>query len=83
MSKVYNLNEVFLDPQVLHRKMVVEIDHPSLGKIKQLGISIKLSDTVGQIRSLSPILGEHTEEVLQDLGYTSEDIRRLRQAKIV
>jgi len=78
VGPVYTIDEVFNDPQVLHRKMVVEVDHPSLGKVKQVGISVKLSETPGEIRSTAPLLGQHTEEVLQDLGYTKERIEELR-----
>ncbi|PIU54903.1 MAG: CoA transferase, partial [Chloroflexi bacterium CG07_land_8_20_14_0_80_51_10] len=79
ITKVYDLDEVFSDPQVIHRKMVVEINHPEAGKVKQVGIAIKLSDTPGKIRSLAPLLGEHTNEVLQELGYDTGEIDRLRK----
>jgi crotonobetainyl-CoA:carnitine CoA-transferase CaiB-like acyl-CoA transferase len=80
VAPVYSLDEVFSDPQVVHRKMVVEIDHPTIGKVKQVGISIKLSETPGEIRSLAPKAGEHTEELLLDLGYTKENIEELRKS---
>lgn len=80
VAPVYSMDEVFSDPQVLHRKMMVEIDHPTLGKVKQVGISIKLSETPGSIRSVAPRPGEHTEEVLLDLGYTKESIEGLRKS---
>ncbi len=82
-APVYDLDEVFRDPQVLHRKMVVEIDHPTLGKIKQLGIPIKMSDTPGQIRTPPPLLGQHTEEILRELGYSQADIERMRRAGVI
>ena len=78
-GKVYTPDEVFSDPQVLHRGMVIEVEHPTLGKIKQVGIAPKLSSTPGKVRSLSPLPGEHTDEVLRGLGYNQEDIRNLRQ----
>lgn len=68
---IYKLDEVFSDPQVLHREMVVEIDHPKAGKIKVTGIPVKLSDTPGEIKYPPPLLGEHNEEVLRDLGKKS------------
>jgi len=79
VAKVYSLDEVFADPQVLHRKMVVEMDDSAEGKVKQVGIAIKLSDTPGKIRSLSPTLGENTGEVLIGLGYNKREIDKLRQ----
>jgi crotonobetainyl-CoA:carnitine CoA-transferase CaiB-like acyl-CoA transferase len=77
-GKVYTLDEVFTDPQVLHRQMVIEVEHPSLGKVRQVGIAPKLSETPGKVRSLSPLLGENTNEVLQELGYSQEEIEALR-----
>ena len=83
IGKVYSLDEVFTDPQVLHRKMVIEVEHPTEGKIKQVGIAIKLSDTPGKVRSLPPLLGEHTEEILTGLGYNKQRINELRQEGII
>jgi crotonobetainyl-CoA:carnitine CoA-transferase CaiB-like acyl-CoA transferase len=81
---VNSIEDVFKDPQVLHRKMIVEIEHPIAGKIKQIGIPIKLSETPGKIRSSPPELGQHTEEVLTEIvGLTRDEIKRLREAKIL
>jgi len=78
-GKVYTLDEAFADPQVLHRQLVIEVEHPNLGKVKQVGIVPKLSETPGKVRSLSPLLGEHTEEILQELGYSRAKIENLRR----
>ena len=78
-GKVHTPDEVFSDPQVLHRQMVIEVEHPALGKIKQVGVAPKLSGTPGKVRSLSPLRGEHTDEVLRGLGYKQEEISDLRQ----
>ena len=75
---VLNIDETFQDPQVLHRKMVVEVDHPRLGKVKQVGIPIKLSETPGSIRSVGVPLGEHTREILSGLGFSEQEIASLR-----
>ncbi|MEW6276741.1 MAG: CaiB/BaiF CoA-transferase family protein [Bacillota bacterium] len=80
---VYNLAEVFADPQVLHRRMVFEMAHPRLGKIKQLGFSIKLSATPARVRQAPPDLGEHTEEILKGLGYSPADLAALRKDGII
>ena len=80
VSKVHSIDRVFSDPQVLHRQMVIDVEHPDLGEVKQIGIAIKLSNTPGKVRSTSPLLGEHTEEILSDLGYTKEQIVALREA---
>ena len=82
-GKVYTPDGVFSDPQVLHRQMVIEVEHPTLGKIKQVGIAPKLSETPGRVRSLPPLPGEHTDEILQGLGYKREEIENLRQEGIV
>lgn len=82
-AEVYTLDEVFRDPQVLHRKMVLEIEHPTLGKVKQVGIAIKLSDTPGAVRTLAPLYGQHTEEILLSSGYKQTDIAALRQIKAI
>lgn len=80
---VYYLNETFSDPQVIHREMVVEIDHPRVGKVKQIGIPIKLSETPGQIRSLGTLVGAHTEDILRNLGYSQEELQKLREEKAI
>jgi crotonobetainyl-CoA:carnitine CoA-transferase CaiB-like acyl-CoA transferase len=83
VGKVYLLDDVFADPQVLHRQMVIEVEHPTEGKIRQVGIAIKLSDTPGNVRSLSPMLGEHTEEILTGLGYSKQRISELHQKSVI
>jgi len=60
--------EVFADPQVRAREMVVEVEHPSAGRMATLGVPIKLSETPGKVRRPAPRLGEHTEEVLAELA---------------
>lgn len=83
VGKVYSLDEVFNDPQVLQRKMVIEVEHPTEGKVKQVGIAIKMSDTPGEVRNLAPLPGEHTDEILTGFGYNDEGIKQLRQQGIV
>jgi crotonobetainyl-CoA:carnitine CoA-transferase CaiB-like acyl-CoA transferase len=83
VGKVYLMDEVFTAPQVLHRKMVMELEHPTEGKVKQVGIAIKLSETTGEVRNLSPILGEHTEEILKALGYSKQKINELIQNGVI
>jgi len=83
VTGVQSLKEVFSDPQVLHRQMLVETSHPRAGRIKQIGVPIKFSATPGEIRLPAPEIGEHTEEILKKLGYTGEGIERLRKEGVV
>lgn len=81
---VYTMDEIFLDPQVSYRKMRVEIEHPTSGKIKQIGIPFKFSEGLGKIRSPPPLLGQHTAEILQSLlGYSKVEINTLKEEKVI
>jgi formyl-CoA transferase len=61
---------------------VVEVDHPTRGKYLTVGNPIKMSDSITEV-TRSPLLGEHTEEVLKQLGYTGDQIAELRAAKVI
>jgi crotonobetainyl-CoA:carnitine CoA-transferase CaiB-like acyl-CoA transferase len=78
VGRMLTLDELEADPQIRARNMIVEVETPTGETVKQVGISVKLSDTPGSIRSLAPALGEHTEAILSDLGYTAQDIARWR-----
>jgi crotonobetainyl-CoA:carnitine CoA-transferase CaiB-like acyl-CoA transferase len=80
---IYNLAEVFHDPQVLNNEMLVERPHPVHGNVKLIGIPIKLSDTPGEIRLPPPLLGEHADVVLEEAGYTLAEIAGLRDAGVL
>jgi crotonobetainyl-CoA:carnitine CoA-transferase CaiB-like acyl-CoA transferase len=80
VGKVYDLDETEHDPHLRARQMIVEVDHPQAGKVKQVGISVKLSETPGQIRFLAAPMGAHTEEILTPMGYAPEKIAELRAA---
>ena len=70
-------------PQVLAREMVVEMHDPRHGTVTQFGQPIKLSDTPGTMRTAAPYSGEHTDQVLGELGLPEAEIRSLREKKIV
>ncbi|PON18105.1 CoA transferase [Candidatus Entotheonella serta] len=83
VGPVYSVEEMFQDPQVRARKMVVDVEDPRYGNVQQAGIAIKLSETPGQLRRVGPAVGEHTDEVLQSLGYDALHYQELRQAGTV
>ena len=80
---VYNMEQAYNDPQVLSRDMLVEIEHPVAGLIKNIGIPVKLSDTPGSIRRPAPSLGQHTDEILAQFGYTQQESGSYKAAGIV
>jgi formyl-CoA transferase/CoA:oxalate CoA-transferase len=77
------VNEVLADPQLEARDMVTKIEHAAAGEISLLGVPVKLSATPGRVRSAPPILGEHTERILTELGYGPADIATLRHEHVV
>ena len=81
---INNLQEVFAEPQIAAREMVIAVPHPTAGEVKLVGNPIKLSRTPVDYRSAPPLLGEQTEAVLRELGGLTEDeLRRLRQAGVI
>jgi crotonobetainyl-CoA:carnitine CoA-transferase CaiB-like acyl-CoA transferase len=77
VGRVSTIPEVLVDSQVLSRDMVISLDHPA-GHIRQVGVPVKLSDTPGAPHLPPPLLGQHTERVLVELGYDAEQVRHLR-----
>ena len=75
--------QVFADPQVRARGMVVETDHPTLGRIRTLGSPIKMSATPPDVSRRAPQLGEHTDEILTEAGFSAADIAAMRRAHAV
>lgn len=82
-APVYDLAEALEDPHNKARGMVVEVEHPQHGTIRQVGIGPKFSETPGSVRSLSPEVGEHTQAVLEGLGYSAADISAMQESKAV
>jgi len=80
---VNDLAEAFDDPQVTHRQMIQQIEVAGLGMVKQLGIPVKLSGTPGQIKTPAPKLGEHTQELLLESGFSTEEIAELRLNNVI
>ena len=80
---IYRIDETFADPQVQHLQAAAEVDHPRLGKYKIVNQAVKLSRTPAALKTASPDLGQHTDEVLRELGYGDKDIARMREQKVI
>lgn len=80
---IYRMNEVFADPQVRHLGIAVPVAHPLLGDIKVVGQPFGLSRTPSHLHSATPERGEHTDNILQELGYTSEQIADFKERLVV
>jgi len=84
VGSVYNFEEIFSDPHFKHRKVLVEVEHPKLGKIKLLNTPFKFSETPAEVKASPPLWGEHTREILRDvLGYKKAQIDRLLKEKVI
>ena len=83
VAPVYNIDEALRDPQIIHRQMVLEVEDPVLGKIKQLGMPIKLSETPGKVRFVATAPGKDTEETMRNLGYSSGEIEKLIKEGVI
>ncbi len=80
---IQNLSELTEDPQLQHRDMFIEQEHPVAGDIKLVGSPLKLSKTPVQYQSYPPSAGEHNEELLQTIGYSTEEIDELKKNNII
>jgi crotonobetainyl-CoA:carnitine CoA-transferase CaiB-like acyl-CoA transferase len=76
---INSVPEALAHPQVVAREMVVEVEHPQVGPLRMLGSPVKLSAQPPAVRSAPPVLGEHTDEVLAELGLTTEEIAAMRE----
>jgi formyl-CoA transferase len=81
-APVLEMENVVTNEHNLARGMVIELDSP-VGKVKQIGVAPKLSDTPGMPRSTAPLIGQHTDEILGGLGFTAEQIADLRSRGVV
>ncbi len=83
-SPIKDYLEVINDPQVLENDYIIEINHPSLGELKEIGIPVAFNKTPGSIREPAPQLGQHTEEVLVDiLDHSWDEIEKLREKGVL
>src|SRR5689334_23610982 len=79
---ILSMKKIAEEPSLRATGTVVEVDHPKRGKYLSVGNPIKLSDSPTEVKR-SPLLGEHTEEVLKELGFAAEDIKTLRAEKVI
>jgi crotonobetainyl-CoA:carnitine CoA-transferase CaiB-like acyl-CoA transferase len=81
---INSYEQALSDPHILAREMVREIEHPVAGRVKALGFPAKMSVTPGEIRSPSPVFGQHTDEILREvLGLGDDDIAALKAGNVV
>jgi formyl-CoA transferase len=79
---ILSMKEIAEEPSLRQTGTIVEVDHPKRGKYLTVGNPIKLSDSATEV-TRSPLLGEHTEEVLAQLGYSAEQIAALREERVI
>ena len=79
---IYNMKEVWEDEQVKYRKMDVKLDHPKQKNSRNIGVAVKLSKTPGKIKTPAPLYGEHSSKILNELGYSEDEIINLLNSNI-
>lgn len=79
----FTYEELLSHPQVEANEMIISLPHPTRGEIKMLGIPVKLKKTPGKARLAPPLLGQHTKEILSEIGYTPEEISELESKKVI
>ena len=83
-SPANNIKEICEDPHIAYRNMLVDIDQPQVGKIKIVGSPIRLSETPGEVYAPAPLLGQHSEEILEKLlGYKKAEIESLKDENVI
>ena len=79
-APVLGIDEVEFDPHLIARQMILESEHPTAGRLKQIGSVHKLSDSPVEVRNWATGFGQHTNEILREMGYSDSRIRELREA---
>lgn len=80
---IYDISEVYNDPQVQARNMLVDVEHPTAGRTQQIGHPVKLSATPAGVDRPAPLLGQHTREVLLDYGFEAAEVDALSNEHVI
>jgi formyl-CoA transferase len=80
---IYNVDQVFADPQVQHLEAAAEVAHPLLGRFRVVNQAVKLSRTGAKVVAPAPEVGQHTDEILKELEYSEKEIRDMRERGII
>ena len=83
VGQVRDMAEVFADPQVQALGMLASVEHPTIGELRQTGIPWQMAGAASSIERPPPLLGEHSAEVLSELGYDTDELARLREEGVV
>jgi crotonobetainyl-CoA:carnitine CoA-transferase CaiB-like acyl-CoA transferase len=82
-GEVRNIGQMLNDPQLAARQMIETLMHPTVGATRVIGAPIKLSENAASVRTAPPVLGQHTDAVLGEIGYDRETIAELRKKKVI
>ena len=82
-GEVRDIGQMLVDPQLAARDMIATMMHPTIGATRVIGAPIKLSETPASLRTPPPVLGQHTDAVLTELGYSSDAIAALRTSRVI
>jgi crotonobetainyl-CoA:carnitine CoA-transferase CaiB-like acyl-CoA transferase len=80
---ILSIGEMHRDPQVIAREMVTKVHHPVAGEVKTIGAPVKFYGSPGGVKHAAPVLGQHTVEVLREVGYSDSEIHKLSANGII
>ncbi|HKU09646.1 CaiB/BaiF CoA transferase family protein [Sinomonas sp.] len=83
VGPIQTVDQALSDPQIVARGMVAEVDHPAAGKLKTIACPVRLTRTPASVRTSPPVLGQHSDEVLDQLGFSTSQIKELHEAGAV